>query len=112
MKAITWCPTGEHPISTGVPRMPAGHVQNEMHHFISRDSHSLAFPNLGKRKSSDPIAQGGGPGVIPDASLAHIPSILLERVTALLTSIFLFHSCSHYLHATSFPLVWASRGFL
>lgn len=87
MKAITWCPTGEHPISPGVPRMPAGHVQNEMHHFISRDSHSLAFPNLGKSKSYDHVAQGRGPGVIPDAALAHIPSILLERVTALLTSV-------------------------
>lgn len=43
--------------------------------------------------------------------LSHMPSILLERVTALLTSMFL-HSCSHCLPATSFPRVWTSVGSL
>lgn len=43
--------------------------------------------------------------------LSHMPSILLGRVTALLTSMFL-HSCSHCFPATSFPRVWTSVGSL
>lgn len=93
MKAITWCPSGNHPVSQDVPSIPTGHVQKYMHHLIPHTHQHLASPHLGKSKSPDPDAQGGSPRVTPDATLplaSNIPSVLLESLSRFLTSTSLF----------------------
>ena len=73
------------------------------------------IPDLCKSKSSDPVAQGRSPGVIPDATLplaSNIPSILLELLTTFLTpsSTSLLLSCNHCL--LSSPLLLQRLPFI
>lgn len=86
-----------------------------MHHLIPQTYHHLAFPNLCKSKSSDPVAQGRSPGEIPDATVplaSNSPSILLELLTTFLTpsSTSLLRSCTHCLLCS--PLLFQRLPFI
>lgn len=84
-----------------------------MHPLIPQTYHHLAFPNLCKSKSSDPVAQGRSPGVIPDATLplaSNSPSILLELLTTF--PHLHLHLFSVPAPTASFPLLCSFSGFL
>lgn len=74
MKAITWCPTGDHPINTGVPNTATGpHVQSWIHSYPPRPTSTL--PSLTQAKedvwSRCPLQR---PGVTPVATLSLPPA--------------------------------------